>query len=220
MKRQRAAASPRPPIERAAACGPATVAHQPPPDTALSRDPEQQPSSGTCPPPPELGAGRHRTEKAGTAAEGGGGDSRGNGGGENRAAVDLSKLAGDIASGPHPFPRNEAERLHKLAQLRVVGRPLPQCDPLVREATRLFRAPISVVSLVDAHRQWFVSEHGLGANQTDRESAFCAHAIMEDAPMPFVVADSKEDPRFCDNVLGELTRQPPPPLAAWLPALA
>ena len=36
---------------------------------------------------------------------------------------------------------------------------------------------------------------------TRRDEAFCAHAIMPDAPSPFVVLDALADPRFARNPL-------------------
>eukprot|EP01048_Picozoa_sp_COSAG05_P027389 COSAG05_NODE_7970_length_750_cov_1.436252_1_plen_185_part_10 len=68
-------------------------------------------------------------------------------------AVDLSGLSGNRTTGPTPVPAGEASRLDTLKSLGVLDQVLPQIDPLVREAARIFDAPISAVSLVDADRQ-------------------------------------------------------------------
>ena len=68
-------------------------------------------------------------------------------------------------------------------------------------AKRNFRVPIALVSLVDDHRQWFKSCYGLDVMQTPRDVAFCAHAIMPDAPEIFEVPNATLDPRFSQNPL-------------------
>ena len=60
--------------------------------------------------------------------------------------------------------------------------------------------PISLISLLDDTRQWFKSHHGLGASETPKEMAFCAHAI-NDKNRPLIVQDSRNDIRFFDNPL-------------------
>ena len=100
-----------------------------------------------------------------------------------------------------PLPLNEEERLVALRGLAVLDTP-PEAefDALVQAAALVCGVPISLVSLVDASRQWFKANHGLaGASETPREQAFCAHAILQDGI--FEVADAAADPRFADNPL-------------------
>jgi GAF domain-containing protein len=62
--------------------------------------------------------------------------------------------------------------------------------------------PIALVSLVDADRQWFKSEQGLGgARTTDRASSFCAWTLLPQYPEALVVEDTFLDARFKDNPL-------------------
>lgn len=72
-------------------------------------------------------------------------------------------------------------------------------DQIVELARVLFDVPIALVTLVDRDRQWFKARCGLGVRETDRDVAFCAHAIQEDTI--FVVEDALEDVRFRDNPL-------------------
>lgn len=73
------------------------------------------------------------------------------------------------------------------------------CDLVTDLAARLLRTEIALVSLVDAHRQWFKSRHGLEAQATPRSQSFCSHVITQDQVM--VVPDARLDPRFADNPL-------------------
>jgi PAS domain S-box-containing protein len=100
-----------------------------------------------------------------------------------------------------PLRDNESEALAALLHLRVLDSP-PEAefDALVRAASAVCGAPISVISLVDADRQWFKANVGLpGVTQTERDVAFCAHAVLGEEL--FEVPDASQDPRFADNPL-------------------
>lgn len=99
-----------------------------------------------------------------------------------------------------PFPEDEPERLEALRGLDILDTPPePRFDRVTRLAQQLFQVPIALVSLVDADRQWFKSQQGLGATETPRDISFCGHAILGDAI--FVVPNTLEDDRFADNPL-------------------
>lgn len=99
-----------------------------------------------------------------------------------------------------PIPSDEAQRLARLRSYGVLDTPPEETfDRIVRLAQRLLEAPIVLVSLVDAHRQWFKAKVGLDVAETPREQAFCAHAILEQEVM--VVPDAAEDSRFVANPL-------------------
>lgn len=70
-------------------------------------------------------------------------------------------------------------------------------DDITRLAAEVCRTPISLVSLIDRHRQWFKSRIGLAATETPREVSFCTHAVAKKATL--VVADATADPRFAEN---------------------
>ena len=99
-----------------------------------------------------------------------------------------------------PIPANDAQRLHALRELLILDTPPEQrFDRIVQFAAEEFDMPIVLVSLVDAHRQWFKARVGLDACETDRESSFCGHAIHR--PELFIVENALEDARFLDNPL-------------------
>ncbi len=66
-------------------------------------------------------------------------------------------------------------------------------------AATLCKAPIALVSFVEAERQWFPARTGLDARETPREQSFCAFAMLGDEIM--VVPDARQDPRFQNNPL-------------------
>ena len=73
-------------------------------------------------------------------------------------------------------------------------------DNITAIAAEICDTPISLVSLVDANRQWFKSHHGLEATETPRKHAFCAHAINNPKDI-FIIQDARLDARFHDNPL-------------------
>lgn len=101
----------------------------------------------------------------------------------------------------HPAtPLNESERLAALLAYELLDTPSEAMfDRITALAAQICGTPIALISLIDAERQWFKSRHGLDAEQTPREMAFCAHAI--NGQTLFEVDNTLLDPRFCDNPL-------------------
>lgn len=94
----------------------------------------------------------------------------------------------------------EAGRLKALRDLELLDtRPEPAFDRVVELAQNLFEAPIALISLIDAGRQWFKSKTGLTVSETPRDLAFCNRAIMEGGV--YVVSDASQHPLFQDNPL-------------------
>ena len=97
-------------------------------------------------------------------------------------------------------PTDEVGRLRCLRSLEVLDTPPdPALDAITQALAGLLDCPIALVSLVDSDRQWFKSRHGLDTPETPGWSSFCAHAILDDAPL--VVEDAMADARFADNPL-------------------
>jgi len=96
----------------------------------------------------------------------------------------------------------EIKRLRALEDYGVLDTaPEEAFDRLTSLAADLFDAPIALVSLIDAERQWFKSRYGLDAASTPREWAFCAHTIEQARQSTLVVEDATLDARFSANPL-------------------
>jgi PAS domain S-box-containing protein len=94
----------------------------------------------------------------------------------------------------------EADRLKALRATGILDTDREQAfDDIVELASSLCEAPVAVVNLIDADRQWFKAEVGLGVRETPLETSFCRHALLEVDRL--VVPDASVDPRFACNPL-------------------
>ncbi len=104
------------------------------------------------------------------------------------------------------LPEKESERLLALRKYNILDTlPEQEYQDIVQMAALICGTPIALVSLVDDERQWFKAKVGLDADETPRESAFCAHALLQPDRL-FIIPDARLDPRFSDNPL--VTRSP------------
>ena len=100
-----------------------------------------------------------------------------------------------------PLPFDEPARLAALLGFDLLDTPTEAAfDDLAKLAASITGAPVSLVSLVDADRQWFKAHVGTDLVQTPRDMAFCGYTILSPAEV-MVVPDAAADPRFADNPL-------------------
>ena len=98
-------------------------------------------------------------------------------------------------------PPNEEKRLAALRQLSVLDTgPEPLFDAVARVAALVTDAPMALIALVDAQRQWCKANIGLpGLDETPRDVSFCAHTIL--TPNVLEVPDARADSRFASSPL-------------------
>lgn len=97
------------------------------------------------------------------------------------------------------LPDDEPQRLRKLRSLEILDSfPEQTYDDIVFLASEIADTPMAVMTLIDSDRQWFKSKVGLDIQETHRDLAFCAHAILRPREM-LVVTNATRDPRFADN---------------------
>lgn len=100
-----------------------------------------------------------------------------------------------------PRPEREAERLARLRDFGVLDTlPEQAFEDITALASSICGTPMALISLIDEKRQWFKSVKGMDTRETDRDMAFCAHAILQPYDM-MEVPDAQQDWRFKDNPL-------------------
>lgn len=100
----------------------------------------------------------------------------------------------------YPVADNEADRLRAMQATGLIDTPPePEFDRLTWLATQVTDAPMALISLLSARRQWFKSRVGVDVPETPRDWAFCSHTVLETDM--FVVEDAMADPRFQHNPL-------------------
>jgi signal transduction histidine kinase/CheY-like chemotaxis protein len=94
----------------------------------------------------------------------------------------------------------ERRRLEALHCYDILDTPREEAfDELARLAADICGTPIGVVNLIDAGRQFFKAEVGLGVRETPLDTSFCAWAILEEDFL--LIPDASTDPRFSGNPL-------------------
>ena len=103
-------------------------------------------------------------------------------------------------SSSSPIWANEDARIAAVRRYEILDSPRDGAfDRITELAARLFKVPISIVSIVDEDRIWFKSRHGIDVEQVGRDPGLCASAILQEGSL--VVADALADPSVLANPL-------------------
>ncbi|GAB3193417.1 GGDEF domain-containing protein [Hydrogenophaga aquatica] len=93
----------------------------------------------------------------------------------------------------------EQQRLAALHRYEILDTPPePAFDDIAFLASVVCNAPVAMVSLVGADRQWAKALTGPGSTHLSRGLSFCTHAIVSPQEV-FEVQDATRDPRFVHN---------------------
>ena len=109
-----------------------------------------------------------------------------------------------------PFRKLAERRQKALEEYRIWdAKEVSQFETLTTLASTVCETPIAIISLLDSHRQWFLSRYGLnGAGaplETPLDISFCIHTISQAEEGVCIVHDAQKDERFAENpfVTGE-----------------
>jgi predicted PurR-regulated permease PerM/methylmalonyl-CoA mutase cobalamin-binding subunit len=106
-------------------------------------------------------------------------------------------------SEPAPIPPEEPARLAAVHATQLLETdPEETFDAVTRELARVFDVPISLVTVVDAERQFWKSQIGLppdlaDAREAPRSTSMCGHVVAAKSVM--VIEDTRKDRRFANN---------------------
>lgn len=97
------------------------------------------------------------------------------------------------------IPNDESQRLKALEDANILYSPTEEeFDNITQLASFICKTPISLISLVGEHEQWFKSKYGTDMCTSERDISFCSHAILEPGQL-MEIEDTRLDGRFVDN---------------------
>jgi hypothetical protein len=129
--------------------------------------------------------------------------------GDDEARTTLASLAAEAsrppaaANGSLSQAVSDPRRLEALRSTGLLDTPAEErFDALTQLASRILRAPVALVSLVDKDRQFFKSCLGLpepwaSEREVPLSHSFCQHAVA--ARKPLIVEDARKHPVLHDN---------------------
>ena len=91
------------------------------------------------------------------------------------------------------------DRVKQLRNLNILDTPEEEIfNEIVKTASVVCEAPISLITLLDEERQWFKAKYGTEVTETPIEIAFCRHTIVEETGQ-LAIEDLLSDARFQHN---------------------
>ena len=99
------------------------------------------------------------------------------------------------------IPIDEKQRLAAVRTYNLIDTlPEKDFDNITALAASICDVPISLVTLMDADRNFLKSHYGIPFNESPRDISFCGHAIIDESRI-FIIEDARKDPRFMHNPL-------------------
>lgn len=98
-----------------------------------------------------------------------------------------------------PVPENEVDRLIALQSYAIIDSGEEKdFDAIAAIASAICGTPISLITFIDAKRQWFKSHIGTDLTENFRDLSFCTYTIAGPDDI-MIVPDASRDDRFASN---------------------
>ncbi|WP_448700787.1 PAS domain S-box protein [Mucilaginibacter sp. AW1-3] len=98
----------------------------------------------------------------------------------------------------NPVPVDETERINALNSYDILDTlPEKDYDAINRLVAYICQTPISLITFIDADRQWYKANIGLPNNEIARSESFCRYTIMGNELME--VPDATQNELFADH---------------------
>ncbi|MCA9691317.1 MAG: GAF domain-containing sensor histidine kinase [Myxococcales bacterium] len=101
---------------------------------------------------------------------------------------------------PAAIPSAEVERVAALRRYRVLDTaPESRFVDIARLAALVAESSMSIISFVDAEREWIKASVGVELDELSRDASLAAYVVLQDELL--VIADARADPRLRDHPL-------------------
>lgn len=90
------------------------------------------------------------------------------------------------------------ERLQALDRYDILDTPREEpFDRIAHLIRTIFNVPIGIVSMIDAHRQWYKAATGMANSEAELKNPFCQYAL--EGSTPLIIPDATKDHRVSAN---------------------
>jgi hypothetical protein len=94
---------------------------------------------------------------------------------------------------------NDELRMRELMAYHILDTPSEkELDEIAQIASAVCNTPMSLVTFIDSHRQWYKAKKGVDMNEVRRADSFCQHALNRPGGL-LIVGDPSKDDRFMNN---------------------
>ena len=101
------------------------------------------------------------------------------------------------------LPKNESKRLEEVKKYKLLDTlPESDFDNITKLVANICDVPISLITILDEHRNFLKAHYGFKESESARDISFCGHAILSEESI-FIIENARKDIRFQHNPIIE-----------------